>query len=204
MLPPKSLKESQVQFLNVSYSTHPDQSWIPAIADNPSERYFGETGPLFEPPDIHFALKKNTEVPPLQGQELTDALQTLQSGYGIDTDKFWCLFDKCDCTLWVRKDTYKLHLEKYCSLTAFPSSPITKPSSMSGQPSLTTDHRSSQIASSSKKGPVSATFPGTWASKHMTTIDEGSQGWGSLYGAQAPSSGIHPHLLDIENGYLPI
>lgn len=71
---------------------------ILAIADEPSEHYFGETGLLFEPPDANYAFKRNSEVPPLLGQELVDALAALDSGEGIDLDSFWHLFDKCDCT----------------------------------------------------------------------------------------------------------
>lgn len=83
----------------------------------PSERWFGDTSCLFEPPEPHYAIQKNADIPPLAGDDLLSALAKLNSGEGLVTDTFWRLYDKCDCSLWIRKDMLKHHLEKYCPIS---------------------------------------------------------------------------------------
>ncbi|GJJ10072.1 hypothetical protein Clacol_004298 [Clathrus columnatus] len=84
----------------------------------PSEHFFGDTDAISSPPDIKYTFQKNSEVPPLSQAEMTAALEDLQSGQGIKTETMWRMYDKCDCSAWVRKDMIAIHNEKYCILSS--------------------------------------------------------------------------------------
>ncbi|KIJ41651.1 hypothetical protein M422DRAFT_248626 [Sphaerobolus stellatus SS14] len=62
-----------------------------------SDRFWGETGCLYFLPDCQDICRLNRDVPPLDGEALTQTLTSLFSPNGISKEALWCAIDICNC-----------------------------------------------------------------------------------------------------------
>lgn len=106
--------------------------------DLPSQRWFGEFRQLFEPPNLEYAFKLNSEVPALDDNEFNIAWAKLQSFEGISSMEFWRMFDMCDCGVYIQKAIIDKHRKVNCpfssEIPSVPNSNSTTPSHLQPPP----------------------------------------------------------------------
>jgi hypothetical protein len=93
------------------------------------ERSFRDTACLWIPPDASMVYVKNCHIPPLYGVEAKMVMNELHAirGQGLTWDKFWTLYDQCNCGHFFSKAIlYNVH-GPICPLWPYTDTPQAPP-----------------------------------------------------------------------------